>query len=53
MMSSGIALMAAESTVIAKPAWIQIMTMIRKNVFSGELSSHCCGLTAEPDERSG
>ena len=35
MMSSGIALIAADSTVIAKPAWIQIITMIRKNVFQG------------------
>ena len=28
MMSSGTALSAAESTVIAKPAWIQIITAI-------------------------
>ena len=29
-MSSGMALIAAESTVIAKPAWTQIMITIRK-----------------------
>ena len=38
MMSSGIALIDAESTVMAKPAWIQIMTTIRKNVFHGSVS---------------
>lgn len=29
IVSSGIALMAADSTVIAKPVWIQTMTMMR------------------------
>ena len=43
MMSSGMALMAADSTVIAKPAWIQIITTIRSRVFHGALSSNCCG----------
>ena len=43
MMSSGIALIAADSTVMAKPAWIQIMTTIRNIVFHGELMRNCCG----------
>ena len=43
-MSSGIALIAADRIVIAKPAWIQIMMMIRKIVLYGLLSSHCCGV---------
>ena len=43
-MSSGIALIEAERTVIAKPAWIQIMTMIRKTVFQGELMRNWWGL---------
>ena len=38
MMSSGIALIDAESTVIAKPAWIQIITTMRKKVFHGSVS---------------
>ena len=37
MMSSGIALIDADSTVIAKPAWIQIITTIRKKVFHGSV----------------
>ena len=37
-MSSGIALIAAESTVIAKPAWTQTMTTMRNSVFQGSLS---------------
>ena len=44
MMSSGIALIAAESIVMAKPAWIQIITTMRNRVFQGELSSHCWGV---------
>ena len=42
-MSAGIALIAAESTTMAKPAWIQIMMTISSSVFSGDSSSHCCG----------
>ena len=33
-----IALIEAERTVIAKPAWTQIMITIRKNVFHGSVS---------------
>ena len=42
-MSPGIALIAAESTTMAKPAWIQTMMTISSSVFSGDSSSHCCG----------
>ena len=35
---------------MANPAWIQIMTTMRKRVFHGALSSHCCGVEAEPDQ---
>ena len=41
MISSGIALMAAERTVIANPAWIQTMTMISMKVLSGALMRNC------------
>ena len=34
-MSPGIALIAAESTTMAKPAWIQTMMTISSSVFSG------------------
>ena len=44
MMSSGTALMAAESTVIANPAWIQIITMISAMVPSGNLVVQFCGV---------
>ena len=37
-MSSGMARIAAERTVIAKPAWTQTMMTIRKNVFHGSVS---------------
>ena len=37
-MSSGMALMTAERTVIAKPAWTQIMMTIRNSVFHGSVS---------------
>ena len=43
MMSSGIALIAADSTVMAKPVWIQIITTIKKNVFHGALSKNWYG----------
>ena len=36
-MSSGTDLIAADSTVIANPAWIQIITTIRKKVFHGSV----------------
>src|SRR5699024_9690027 len=36
MMSSGTALIAADNTTIANPAWIQIITAMRKTVFHGE-----------------
>ncbi|OLT49141.1 hypothetical protein BJF88_16270 [Cellulosimicrobium sp. CUA-896] len=42
-MSSGIALIAAERMVIAKPVWIQIITTMRKNVFHGWPMRNCCG----------
>ena len=42
-MSSGIALIAADRIVIANPAWIQIITTMRKNVFHGEFSRNCFG----------
>ena len=42
-MSPGIALIAAESTTMAKPAWIQTMMTMSSRVFSGESSSHCLG----------
>ena len=41
MISSGIALIAAESTVIANPAWIQTMTMMSMKVLSGALMRNC------------
>ena len=51
MMSSGMALIDADRIVMANPAWIQIITTMRKNVFHGEsLRSHCCGEPAEPDD---
>ena len=42
-MSSGIALIAADRIVIAKPAWIQIITTMRNRVFHGSLMSNCWG----------
>ena len=50
MMSSGIALIAADSTVIAKPAWIQIITTMRKNVFQRRLDQQLLRLAAEPHQ---
>ena len=35
MMSSGMALIAADSTTIANPVWIQTMITMSRNVFSG------------------
>ena len=35
--------MAADSSTIANPVWIQIMTTMRKRVFQGELMRNCCG----------
>ena len=43
MISSGMALIAADRMVIANPVWIQIRMTMRRNVFKGELISHCCG----------
>ncbi len=37
-MSSGMALMDAERSVIAKPAWTQIMITMRNRVFHGSFS---------------
>ena len=48
MISSGIALIAAESTVIAKPAWIQTMTTISMKVFSGALMRNCWARSRGP-----
>src|SRR5665648_1290840 len=39
MMSSGMALIDAERTVMANPVWIHTITMIRNDVFWGWLSS--------------
>ena len=52
-MSSGIALIAAERTVIAKPAWIQIMITIRKRVFHGWVSRNWYGVEAAARPGSG
>ena len=41
MMSSGIALIAAESTVIANPAWIQTMTTMSTKVLRGASRRNC------------
>ncbi len=41
--STGIALIAADSTTIAKPVCTQIMMTISRNVFSGGLSSQFGG----------
>ena len=38
MMSSGIALIAADRIVIAKPAWTHTMITTRKSVFHGSVS---------------
>ena len=43
MMSSGIALMAADSMVMANPDWIQIMTAIMERLLFGGLSRNCWG----------
>ncbi len=43
-MSAGMALIAADSTTMAKPAWIHTITAIRNSVFQGPSSSHCCGV---------
>ena len=37
MISSGIALIAADSTTIANPVWIQIMITMRNRLFHGSL----------------
>ena len=49
MMSSGIALIAAESSVIAKPAWIQIITTMRK-ACSTVAEQELVRIQPEPDE---
>ncbi len=41
--SVGTPLMLAESTTMAKPVWIQIITMMRSAVLMGEVCSHCTG----------
>ena len=45
-MSSGIALMAAERIVIAKPAWTQIRITIRNTVFHGRFEQEPVGVEA-------
>ena len=50
MMSSGIALIAADSTVMAKPAWIQIITTIRKKRVPRVGEQELLGVEPEPDE---
>ena len=54
MISSGIALMAAESTTIANPVWIQIMITISSRLFHGCCDSHGTGFwpSADHDRRS-
>ena len=41
--SVGMPLIAALSTTIAKPVWIQIMTTISRMVLIGSVCSHCTG----------
>ena len=50
IMSIGMPLSAAESTTIAKPAWIQTMTTMRNSVFSGGLSRNCCDCPPSPTQ---
>ena len=52
-MSSGIALIAADSTVIANPAWIQIITTMRKKVFHGSVMQELVGVEARSTPGSG
>src|ERR1700712_2502125 len=49
MMSSGTALIVAESTVMTKPAWIQTITMIIAMVLTGYLISQFCGVPPSAD----
>src|SRR4051794_4693330 len=44
MMSSGTALIAADRTVIANPAWIHTITMIIAMVLIGYLINQFCGV---------
>jgi hypothetical protein len=48
MISSGIDLIAAESTTMAKPVWIQTMITIRSRLFHGCSSSHFTGSWPRP-----
>jgi hypothetical protein len=50
MISSGMALMAAERMVIANPAWIHTMTTIRKKVLHGGNIAGTVASRTEPDE---
>jgi len=36
-------LIAADSTTIANPVWIQIITRMSRKVLSGSVCSHCTG----------
>ena len=46
--SVGMPLIAALSTTIANPVWIQIMTTISRKVLSGSVCSHCTGSPPSP-----
>ena len=43
MISSGIDLMAADSTTMANPTWIQIMITMSSRLFHGRSDSHGTG----------
>ncbi len=49
MISSGIDLIAAESTTMANPVWIQTMITIRRRLFHGLSDSHGDRFLAEAD----
>ncbi len=42
--------MAADSTTMAKPVWIQIMITMRNRVFHGGSCSHVCGSPPSPTQ---
>ena len=48
MISSGIDLMAADSTTMAKPVWIQIMITMSSRLFHGRCDSHATGSWPRP-----
>ena len=48
MISSGIDLIAAESTTMANPVWIHTMITIRRRLFHGLSDSHATGSLPRP-----